>query len=337
MTHAIKQAEECIAAFQGKRVAVIGDLMLDVYIKGSATRISPEAPVPILHVRQTESTLGGAANVMRNLMTLGAQVFAFGVVGNDVPGRMLCAELEKYHINKEFVLLDESRPTTQKQRVVAGQQQIVRIDYEDVQPIASDLGEKLTHALVNQIRQKCFDAVIIEDYAKGLLSFSMFNQIVSAANECGLVVSLDPHPKQTFHVPGLTVMTPNRAEAFGLANIPQSEVVNPPENDPQLLQVAEKIKADWKCENVLITLGAQGMALFSANEKCKIIPTRAREVFDVSGAGDTVIASFTLALLSGVTPYFAALFSNHAAGVVVGKHGTVTVLPEEILESFRRG
>ncbi len=332
-----QSAQECIQKFQGKRVAVIGDLMLDVYVKGSASRISPEAPVPVLHVRSVSSCLGGAANVMRNLVTLGAKVSAFGTVGDDVSGRKIIAELQDYGINSEYVLKDPDRPTTEKQRVIAGQQQIVRIDFEELFPLSEQVRNELVAGLIQKINEGQFDAVIIEDYAKGLLSQEMFDAVVLAANANGLVIALDPHPKQHFKVKGLTVMTPNRGEAFGLAGLEQTEPIDPAESDPHLLAVAEKVKADWSCDNLLITLGAQGMALYANDGGCKIIPTRAREVYDVSGAGDTVIASFTLALLAGETPEYATIFSNHAAGVVVGKHGTVAVLPEEIIKSFKEG
>lgn len=322
------------AAFSQKRVAVIGDLMLDVYIKGSAARISPEAPVPIVRVEQTHACPGGAANVMRNLVTLGAKVFAFGVIGKDNAGETLCTQLQDYGICTDHLISEPNRPTTEKQRIIAGQQQIVRVDFEKTAPILESTRQKLTNSLISLIESGSVDAVIAEDYAKGLLSEEMLQSVTESARKAGIPVSLDPHPKQIMRVHGLTVMTPNRLEAFGLAGLYPSEQALPAESDPDLHAAGQKIIADWDCNYLLITLGPQGMGLFPKVGSSKIIPTRAREVYDVSGAGDTVIAAFTLALLGGADAVEAAEFSNHAAGVVVGKLGTVAVELQEVIHSF---
>lgn len=330
----LSKLREMTDAFSRMRIAVIGDLMLDVYVKGNATRISPEAPVPVVHVTSTEHCLGGAANVMRNLVTLGAKVHAFGGVGQDIPGEILLHNLREYGIDTQYVVRESGRPTTEKQRIIAGQQQIVRIDFEQTIPFPDETVQTLALSLLDLIENRKVDAVIVEDYAKGLLSEGLLRQIVETARKHHIPVSLDPHPKQTMRVKGLTVMTPNRAEAFALAGCYQNDPTVPAEKDPSLRAVGEKILEEWSCDYLLMTLGPQGMALFPRHGELSVIPTRAREVYDVSGAGDTVIAAFTLAMLGGANAVEAAEFSNHAAGVVVGKLGTVAVELKEVIQSF---
>ena len=327
------------AATKPLRIAVIGDLMLDTYITGSASRLSQEAPVPVIRVRGKNIRLGGAANVMRNLKALSpeAQIFAFGIVGLDEPGEKLRALLAGSRINTNGIVGVPGRVTIEKQRVLAGNQQIVRMDFEETAPIDNEIRDKLIETVTAKIRTHELDALVIEDYAKGLIGQEMLEAIVKTARAEGVFTSLDPHPGNPVQVRGISLMTPNRAEAFALAGIYCSDPVDDPARDVALQEVAAKIRREWAPEILLITLGHQGMALYSDKEpKGFVIPTIAREVFDVSGAGDTVISAFTLYHAAGATDREAAVISNQAAGIVVGKAGTATTDPAEIAASFRR-
>lgn len=330
-----RNAATFVEKFKGCRVAVVGDLMLDRYIWGKATRISQEAPVPIVTVERTTSEPGGAANVMRNLATLGAHPIPFGVIGTEEAGVELHALLDKIAFSMQGVIKDSTRRTTQKTRVLAASQQVVRIDTEDTGPLPEIYLEALIDSLRTTIRNRQLDAVIVEDYAKGIVSKDLLAEIVALGRESGIPVMLDPHPANPANVPGLTLMTPNRSEAFALAGAYYVDGRPDISNDKSLLQVVERLEGLWSPDYLLITLGAHGMALFKQGATALHVPTKAREVFDVSGAGDTVIAVFSLAHLAGATPEEAAIMANHAAGVVVGKVGTAPVYPEELIQSFR--
>jgi len=327
------------AATKPLRIAVIGDLMLDTYISGTAHRLSQEAPVPVLRVRSKSIRLGGAANVMRNLKALSpeAQVYAFGIVGVDEPGEKLRALLAGARINTNGIVGVPGRVTIEKQRVLAGNQQIVRMDFEETAPIETDIRDRLIETVTAKIRTHEIDALVIEDYAKGLIGQQMLEAVVKTARAEGIFTSLDPHPGNPVQVKGISLMTPNRSEAFALAGIYCTDPVDDPARDTALQEVAAKIRREWAPEILLITLGHQGMALYSDKEpRGFVIPTIAREVFDVSGAGDTVISAFTLFHAAGATDREAAVISNQAAGIVVGKAGTATTDPAEIAASFRR-
>ena len=327
------------AATKPLRIAVIGDLMLDTYISGTASRLSQEAPVPVLRVRSKSIRLGGAANVMRNLKALSpeAKVYAFGIVGVDEPGEKLRALLAGARINTNGIVGVPGRVTIEKQRVLAGNQQIVRMDFEETAPIETDIRDRLIETVTAKIRTHELDALVIEDYAKGLIGQEMLDALVKTARAEGVFTALDPHPGNPVQTKGISLMTPNRAEAFALAGIYCTDPVDDPARDAALQEVAAKIRREWAPEILLITLGHQGMALYSDKEpRGFVIPTIAREVFDVSGAGDTVISAFTLFHAAGATDREAAVISNQAAGIVVGKAGTATTDPAEIAASFRR-
>lgn len=333
----IERLKEIINLFENKKIAVVGDLMLDVYIWGKATRISPEAPVPVVRVTKKTACLGGAANVMRNVVTLGGQVKAFGVVGNDTDGGEVKDMLAGYGIESKSVYTDLQRKTTQKQRVIAGTQQLLRIDYEDTDPVDGKFRASIVSDLLELIESSAIDAVIFEDYGKGMLNEEMLNAAVKAAARKGIVTSLDPKPGHLMNVKGLTVIKPNRSEAFAMAGKFAKDGSVPVNEDEDLKAVAATLMAEWEPVYLLISLAAQGMALFRKGTPMVVIPTRAREVFDVSGAGDTVISAFTLALTAGASCIEAAEIANHAAGIVVGKVGTVTVSADELKESFAQG
>jgi D-beta-D-heptose 7-phosphate kinase/D-beta-D-heptose 1-phosphate adenosyltransferase len=308
--------------------------MLDVYVWGEASRISPEAPVPVGRIKRTSCCLGGAANVMRNVATLGGNVEAFGLIGQDSNGDKIRELFAKYNISDRYISVDNKRCTTEKQRVVAGGQQLLRVDYEDTAATDKTVRQNIVNDIIALIDEMKLDAIILEDYGKGLLEEEMLQQICDAAATAGVITALDPKPGHLMHVTGLSVMKPNRKEAFEMAGIFDKGPVANAEDDELLKTVAAKLLKKWQPEYLIISLASQGMALFRQHGSMMVIPTRAREVFDVSGAGDTVIAAFTLALSAGVEAEIAAEIANHAAGIVVGKVGTVTVTADELLNSF---
>jgi D-glycero-beta-D-manno-heptose-7-phosphate kinase len=318
--------------FAGKKVAVIGDLMLDVYIWGKVSRISPEAPVPVVHVKKKTYCLGGAANVMRNIVSLSGEAIAFGIIGTGTNGKQLLNLMEEENINTDYIIVDNKYTTIEKQRIIADSQQLARVDYEDKDIISTSQKNSITKALLSGIDAGNIEGIIFEDYAKGLLDSEMINKVISSAKKKNIPVALDPHPSHKMDINGLTLMTPNHIEAFGLAGIYLKEFTDPINRDPSLKKVAKIINTEFKIKQLLITLGAKGMLLFEDEKPAVHIPTKAKEVFDVTGAGDTVIAVNLLAILGGATGEEAAHISNHAAGIVVGRIGTSSVTKEEILE-----
>ena len=322
--------------FRDMKIAVVGDLMLDVYIWGKTSRISPEAPVPVVQVKKKTCCLGGAANVMRNVVTLGGKVKAYGVIGDDSGGDQMKSLFDDYNIDSTSLSVDKSRRTTQKERIIASAQQLLRVDFEDTEKLDNAIRQEIVVELKQLINTKSIDAIIFEDYGKGVLNEEMLNQIVAVAKENDIITSLDPKPGHLLKVKGLTVMKPNRSEAFAITGTFSQGNAITVEDDKQLHAVAAQLLDEWEPDYLIISLAAQGMALFRKDAEMVVIPTKAREVYDVSGAGDTVIAAFTLALGTGADPVEAAEIANHAAGIVVGKVGTVTVSKDELLESFNR-
>jgi len=323
-----------VQRFEGKRVGVIGDLMLDRYIWGTATRISQEAPVPVVAVNRESAAPGGAANVLRNLSSLGASPVAFGVIGKDAAGTELVELLTQDKTDTHGVVKDLSRMTTVKTRVIADHQQIVRVDREQALTLSSETDRTLTKNITKAIDNNELDAIIFEDYAKGVISKKLMSSVVKHAESKDIPVALDPHPGNPVFTTGLSLMTPNRSEAFSIAGVYPSPGVMPIDHDKPLMAVVEYLQQSFSPKHLLITLGGAGMALFTKDADPHHIKTQAKEVFDVSGAGDTVIASYLLALVAGATPVDAATIANHAAGVVVGKVGTAPVTIQELLESF---
>ena len=325
-----------LSRFKNAKAAVLGDMMLDVYVWGQVNRISPEAPVPVVSVTKRTSCLGGAANVMRNIATLGARAEGFGVIGSDDSGKEVISELKQAGISPAGVLISEDRPTTEKCRIMASGQQLLRIDKENITPVSDELRRKLVNSIIDRIRTQSIDAVIFEDYAKGLLASWMLEEIVAEARKFHVVTALDPKPGGLEPVKGLTFIKPNRLEAFAMTKVQDKAPGADPVSDPVLAGVAAQLLDQWEPEHLLISLASQGMALFHRDRTPEVIPTRAREVFDVSGAGDTVAASCTLALASGCDAVSAAEIANFAAGVVVGKIGTAPILKEELLDAVRQ-
>jgi rfaE bifunctional protein kinase chain/domain len=316
------------------RVLVIGDLMLDQFIWGRVDRISPEAPVPVVQFERESFMPGGAANVARNLTALHVPTELFGVLGQDDFGKKLNGLLIEQNVGCQSLLFSKGRTTSIKTRIIAHQQQVVRVDRESAAPIDAPTTAQLIKLLADQIDGA--DAVIIGDYGKGVVSQTMLEAIKELCHSRGIWLSVDPKPIHQLQLTGLSLITPNRKEAFEMADVHDGSRASNPTADSKLMHVAEILLGKLQPALLLITLGDQGMLLCRRAETPFHIPTVAREVYDVSGAGDSVIASFTMAIAAGASPVEAAIISNHAAGVVVGKVGTATVTGEELLASFRR-
>jgi D-beta-D-heptose 7-phosphate kinase/D-beta-D-heptose 1-phosphate adenosyltransferase len=315
-------------------VLVIGDVMIDQFIWGRVERISPEAPVPVVHFERESFMPGGAANVARNLTALKARSEILGIIGQDEAGTRLQRLLGEHEVGCEGLLISNSRPTSIKTRIIAHQQQVVRVDRERCDELEDGVARKLLQYIEHGLPR--ISAIIVGDYGKGVVGQQLLDGLKALCRARALWLSLDPKPVHHLNLAGLSLITPNRKEAFELAGMTDGERGAEPLEDNRLLQVSQKLLADLQPALLLITLGDQGMLLCQRGKRPFHIPTVAQEVFDVSGAGDTVIASFTLAVAAGASPIEAAIFSNHAAGVVVGKVGTATVTPEELLASFRR-
>jgi D-beta-D-heptose 7-phosphate kinase/D-beta-D-heptose 1-phosphate adenosyltransferase len=314
---------ELIGRFAGKRVLAIGDVMLDEFIWGRVSRISPEAPVPVVNVTSETYYPGGAANVARNLREFTGHVSIMGIAGADGPGQRLLALLHAAGIDTAGVLQDSIATTTVKTRIIARNQQVVRVDRErHTVPNDWQLARALDYLeqAVSEV-----DAIVVADYGKGFLTQPLADEICRLARQHSKILTVDPHPYTSLVWRGATAVKPNRMEAFHVAGIPDSE------DEGVLRQAAQKLLDLWQPESLLITLGEHGMWLFNGNAEPLLFPACAHEVFDVSGAGDTAIAVLTLALASGATPAEAAGLANHASGIVVGKIGTATVMAEELL------
>jgi D-glycero-beta-D-manno-heptose-7-phosphate kinase len=317
------------------RILVVGDVMLDQFIWGTVARISPEAPVPVVDFQRESFMPGGAANVARNLTALDAPTELLSVVGSDASGSQLETLMKAQRIGCRGLLVDPQRTTGVKTRIVAHRQQVVRIDRESIDGLDSRLTCRLTQ-LLESIVPSC-SAVIVGDYGKGTVSQPLLDRLKATCRARGVWLSLDPKPVHQLSLTGLSLITPNRKEAFDLAGLPEETRSSDPAADTGLLRCAESLLRDLRPALLLITLGEAGMLLCQRDRPPVHIPTVAQEVFDVSGAGDTVIAAFTLAIAAGASPLEAAVLSNHAAGIVVGKFGTATATPQELLASFDCG
>ncbi|MDX9701774.1 MAG: D-glycero-beta-D-manno-heptose-7-phosphate kinase [Candidatus Auribacterota bacterium] len=323
----VDRAQEIIKRFENKNILVIGDVILDEYIWGSVHRISPEAPVPVVEATRRSFMTGGASNVARNLRDLGVNVSLVGCIGNDDIGRHLQSLLHGKQINVDGLLVLDDRPTTLKTRIIGQHQQIVRIDWEDCKSLSQQQVKRIVQ-YVSDIKHK-LDAIVFEDYGKGVISDELVRAILDETAGSTMITSFDPKRGHFISLNGMNIATPNHAEAFDALSIPERL-------DPESLKNAGFALLDkWGVKSVLITLGEHGMALFERPDVMHRISTVAREVFDVSGAGDTVIASLTAALAAEATNLEAAVFSNFAAGVVVGKVGTASVTPSEILNAVK--
>jgi D-glycero-beta-D-manno-heptose-7-phosphate kinase len=324
--------DQIAAEFSKKRLLVIGDIMLDGYVWGRVSRISPEAPVPVVEVMRESFFPGGAANVARNVRECGAEVYVMGLVGKDSSAGKLRSILEAGGMRLETLAVESDFQTIVKTRIIARQQQLVRVDHERSHAVSPGSLEKCLAQIKEMLPE--LDGIIFEDYGKGFVVQSFVDQVAGLARAAGKVITADPNPRSPIEWKHFTAVKPNRSEAFAAANVPWQEPATEPGRDHNLLEIGKRLLQRWEPDQLLITLGEQGMMLFAKGEDPHHIPPQAREIYDLSGAGDTAIALFTLALVSGATPLEAAELSNHASGVVVAKLGTATVTPAELRESL---
>ena len=329
----LQRLERILDRAATKRLLVVGDLMLDEYVWGKVGRISPEAPVPVVHVTDESFAPGGAANVARNLREFTRHVTVAGMIGSDPSGDRLRALLAEEKIDIINVPGDKTFRTIVKTRIIARHQQVVRVDREQLGSPSADQSKKLLAAIEKRLPK--IDALIFEDYGKGFLTDQLIADITRRARSKGKIVTADPNASRLLSWRGMTAVKPNRTEAFLAAAVPCSDSNRPPQQDVDLARVGKLLLQRWDTQNVLVTLGERGMMLFQLGQSPHHIPTKARQVFDVSGAGDTAIALFTLALACEATPREAAEIANHASAVVVAKLGTATVTREELIASFR--
>ena len=312
---------------------VVGDVILDQFLWGQVKRISPEAPVPVVEFERESFMPGGAANVARNLTALGGGVNLFGLVGKDGEARQLRALLKEEDIDDRGLKVVNDRLTTRKTRVVAHQQQVVRIDRET--KLIEDL--RVTKRLLNAVEKDIngADAIIVADYNKGVVTRELIEGLHTLCRPRGIWLSLDPKPSHQIEVSGFSLITPNRSELFELAGMTDEGRHKNPLCDKHLMVAVRAVQVKYQPALLLVTLSEQGMLLAQCGARPVVVPTMAHEVYDVSGAGDTVIASFTIAIAAGASPLEATLFANHAAGIVVGKIGTATASPRELAASFK--
>jgi D-glycero-beta-D-manno-heptose-7-phosphate kinase len=307
--------------------------MLDEFIWGKVSRISPEAPVPIVNVTGESYYPGGAANVARNLKEFTAHVAIMGLSGDDSAGDRLLGLLDSAGIDTRGVQRDSGFDTITKTRIIARNQQVVRVDRERKAALGGGVTARAIEQLDGMIA--AVDAVVVADYGKGFVTQSLADHLCRSSREHGKILTVDPHPYTSLNWRGVTAVKPNRLEAFIAAGMPPSEPVTPVLADEALLEVGRRLRERWEAQNLLITLGEHGMLLFAGDAAPSHTPTRAKEVFDVSGAGDTAIAVLTLGLAAGATPAEAAELANRASGIAVGKLGTATVTLDELRDSFR--
>ncbi len=323
----IKRFDKFTEIAKDKKIAVLGDIMIDHYIIGRVTRISPEAPVPILESLEDEYRLGGAANVALNISSLNAKTYLIGVIGDDSNSNVLMNLLKEKKIDSSLIVEDKSRPTTIKSRITSKKQQIVRVDREVTSPISKTIEDKIISNFKNIVSE--IDALIIEDYNKGLLTERVITSVIDIAKANNIIITVDPKVENFFTYKGVTVFKPNLAE---LAKNMNHNITN----DQDLQTIAWKLFKEIKARYLVVTLGEKGMLIFEHDKNIFSLPTYAREVFDVSGAGDTVISTLTLALTLTDSVLESAIIANHAAGVVCGKLGTSPTCWSEIRESVEQ-
>jgi D-beta-D-heptose 7-phosphate kinase/D-beta-D-heptose 1-phosphate adenosyltransferase len=316
-----------LARFSEAKILVVGDIMMDRFIWGNVSRISPEAPVPVVLIEKETLLLGGAANVVNNIHSLGGHVSLCGVIGDDEGGQRVLRELTQRGVDIRGLMIEEGRQTTTKTRIIAHQQQVVRIDRETTDFLKSSTFRDLSTFIDGHIKD--FDGIILSDYGKGILTRELIRALIQRACETKRFVMVDPKLKNFFFYRGATVITPNTGEASAAAGVPITDLSS-------LKRVGKALLKRLRCEVLVITRGEEGMALFEPNQEPYLVPTVAREVYDVTGAGDTVIGTMALAMAAGVGVKDAARLANYAVGIVVGKVGTATVTQEELAREIER-
>lgn len=317
-----------VQRFPSASVLVVGDLILDHYVMGKVSRISPEAPVPVVHVESESLRLGGAANVFNNILALGGKADICGVIGADESGRLLMKELGAKRSGRGGVVIDQDRPTTRKSRVIAHNQQIVRYDIEGRQELKTVLQRRILRYVESRLRE--LSCLVISDYAKGVVSAMLMAEIIRLAALRRVPVIVDPKVEHFGFYKGVTVITPNHLEATQASGLHGDD-------DQTINEAGTMIRQRLGCQSVLITRGEKGMSLYEGDGASWHLPTQARQVYDVTGAGDTVIGTLALALSAGASIRHGAMLANHAAGIVVGMVGTATVSPEQLTEALGHG
>lgn len=317
-----------IRRFSRASVLVVGDLILDHYVWGRVSRISPEAPVPVVHVESESLKLGGAANVFNNILALGGQADLCGVIGADESGRLLLKELGGRRQGRGGVVIDHDRPTTRKSRVVAHNQQIVRYDVERRTELTGLLQRRILRYVESRLKE--LSCLVVSDYAKGVVTASLMTELTRLAGQRKIPIVVDPKVEHFGYYKGVTVVTPNHLEATQAAGVHG-------EDDQTVNEAGTILRQRLGCQSVLVTRGERGMSLYQGYGDHWHIPTRARQVYDVTGAGDTVVGTLALALSTGATMREAAVLANQAAGVVVGMVGTATVTAEQLTDALEQG
>jgi D-beta-D-heptose 7-phosphate kinase/D-beta-D-heptose 1-phosphate adenosyltransferase len=324
-----QRLEQIFSQFGGHRILILGDVMLDEYIWGSVSRISPEAPVPVVEVMDESVKLGGAANVALNVKTLGDIPLLVSIIGKDKNGDRLKELLSGAEISSQGIFVDETRRTTAKTRIIAHSQQVVRADRENTEELSSDMTSRLVDFIKQKIRQDKISALLISDYGKGVISLNLLNEVISLARENNIFISVDPKETHFMNYKGVSIITPNHSEA-GFAYGKRIK------DEKSLEEVGWGLLERLEAEALLITRGEKGMSLFEKNKTLTNFPTVAKEVYDVTGAGDTVISALTSAYSAGANLKEAALISNHAAGIVVGEIGTAQVTKDELYQDLKK-
>jgi D-beta-D-heptose 7-phosphate kinase/D-beta-D-heptose 1-phosphate adenosyltransferase len=321
-----QRAEQILAVTPERRVVVLGDVMLDEFIWGDVSRISPEAPVPVVDVKRESTHLGGAANVLANLLSLGADGCVVGIIGHDYAADRIRLSLREKSATQrdEFLIATDGRPTTIKTRIIAQHQMVVRADRENRTPINGEIEQRIISVTLDALADG--HALVISDYDKGVITRRVLESVLPEAYQ-RMPVLIDPKLRNFDWYRPATLVTPNHHEAFRLTGVEDT-------SEQPLETAASRIREILSCDAVLITRGDRGMMLFERDNPPVKVQTAAREVFDVTGAGDTVIATLAFALAAGASMTEAALLANHAAGIVVGKLGTATATRQEILDSI---
>jgi len=322
-----QRADELLRLASERFIVVYGDVMLDEFVWGDVTRISPEGPVPVVDVRRESVHLGGAANVLANLVSLGTRASVIGVIGDDRAGERLRAELKEAGATIDTLIVDRSRPTTTKTRIIAHSQLVVRADREQRAPIDAETEARIIEVLKEAMTGA--DAFLVSDYDKGAVTPSVLAEVLPFAYGRGIPVLIDPKIRNFDSYRTATLVTPNHHEALRLTNTEDH-------TDEGLKRAAHLIRGRLDCESVLITRGERGLMLLESYHEPVYVQTAAREVYDVTGAGDTVLATLAAALSAGASMLEAAVLANQAAGIVVGKVGTATASAEEIVNSIQR-
>ena len=312
-------------SFNGLKIAVVGDMMLDCYFRGEVKRISPEAPVPVLEVDNEFYRFGGAANVALNILKLGGIPYPIGVIGNDNDGRIFISLAEDSKINLSGLIIDESRPTTAKTRVIAHNQHVVRIDKESKKYLSAEVQEKLVKFMEDNIDN--LDAIILQDYNKGVLTPSLIEKIISLANKKNILITVDPKFNNFFLFKNVTVIKPNRKEAEDVLGMKLR-------NDDDITTAGTMILEKTNAAYVVLTLSEEGIAVFEKNKPEKRMPTKAQIVADVSGAGDTVISTLTMALAAKADIMEASYLANYAGGIVCEEVGIIPIEQDKLFDTI---